>query len=64
MIHLAGLKSISDSINFPMEYWDFNVKGTINLLKIMKNNNCFNIVFSSSASIYRCELDKKISEED
>ncbi len=52
VIHFAGLKSIQISINEPLLYWDFNVNGTINLLEIMENNNCMNIVFSSSATVY------------
>ena len=37
LIHFAGLKSVSDSVKNPIDYWDGNVNGTINLLKIMKN---------------------------
>ena len=36
----------------PIKYWDTNVKGTINLLKTMEKYNCFNFVFSSSATVY------------
>ena len=35
VIHFAGLKSVSDSVNDPLSYWDVNVNGTLNLLKIM-----------------------------
>lgn len=52
VIHFAGLKSISESIQLPLEYWSNNVLGTINLLNVMKENNCMNFVFSSSAGIY------------
>ena len=52
VIHLAGLKSVSDSIADPLHYWDVNVSGTLNLLDVMKRNNCYSIVFSSSATIY------------
>jgi len=57
VLHFAGLKSISDSILFPDEYWDVNVIGTKRLLKVMKENNCHNFVFSSSATVY--SLDEK-----
>lgn len=53
VIHFAGLKSISDSINSPLNYWDFNVSSTINLLKLMVEYDCQKIIFSSSASIYK-----------
>ena len=59
VIHFAGLKSVSDSIINPLDYWDNNVFSSINLLKAMKKNNCRNIVFSSSATIYAYSNDKK-----
>ena len=52
VIHFAALKSIEESIKKPSKYWDFNVNGTLQLLEVMQNENCKNIVFSSSASIY------------
>ena len=39
VIHFAGLKSVSDSISNPINYWDVNVHGTINLLKTMEKFN-------------------------
>ncbi len=62
VIHFAGLKSIEDSINNPMEYWDVNVIGTINLVRIMKKFDCKKIVFSSSATIYGVSNEKLVSE--
>ena len=35
----------------PIEYWDVNIFGTINLLKIMDKFNCNNLIFSS-ATVY------------
>ena len=52
VIHFAGLKSVGESVKNPIKYWDVNVHGTINLLKVMKDFNCKTIVFSSSATIY------------
>ena len=52
VIHFAGLKSVSDSNDIPINYWDNNIFGTINLLKIMEKYNCRNIIFSSSATVY------------
>ena len=62
VIHLAGLKSIKDSLSFPLEYWDVNVYGSINLLKMMRRHECFQIVFSSSASIYGIHDDGLVDE--
>ena len=52
VIHFAGLKSVKESVENPLRYWDINVNGTINLLKIMELHDCYSIVFSSSATIY------------
>tara|TARA_Y200000002_G_C22620455_1_gene637919 strand:+ start:111 stop:1160 length:1050 start_codon:yes stop_codon:yes gene_type:complete len=52
VIHFCGLKSVNDSFINPIEYWDVNVLGTINLIKVMKIFNCNTLVFSSSATVY------------
>ena len=62
VIHFAGLKAVSESIKYPIKYWENNLKGTINLLKIMSDFNCRNIIFSSSATIYIPESEKPIKE--
>ena len=63
VIHFAGLKAINESINYPLRYWDINLLSTINLLKVMNSNNCKNIVFSSSASVYGLTDQRYISED-
>ena len=52
VIHFAALKSVSESVSNPLNYWDSNVYGTICLLEVMKANECKTIVFSSSATVY------------
>ncbi len=52
VIHFAGFKSVSESIINPLLYWRNNLIGTINLLEVMAEFNCNNLVFSSSASVY------------
>ena len=52
VIHFAGLKSVKESVKNPLLYWDANVISSINLLKVMQQNFCYKIVFSSSATIY------------
>ena len=61
VIHFAGLKSVSDSVNKPLDYWDVNVSGTISLLEIMCEFNCFSLVFSSSATIYKPLKSEKLN---
>ena len=63
VIHFAGLKSIIESIHFPLKYWSANVSGTINLLNVMQENNCMNFVFSSSAGIYGNAKSSPLNEE-
>ena len=52
VIHFAGLKAVGESVEKPLEYYHNNIVGTLTLLDIMKNHNCKNIVFSSSATVY------------
>ena len=63
VIHLAGLKSIKDSLNNPELYWDINVNGTKVLLKEMIKFKCSNIIFSSSATIYDGMQNKPFKED-
>lgn len=63
VIHFAGLKAVQESVNNPLMYWDVNVYGSINLLKVMKKNDCKIMVFSSSATIYGFASDQSLNEK-
>lgn len=52
VIHLAGVKALSESIVDPLKYYDVNVISTINLLKVMQQYQCKKLIFSSSATVY------------
>ena len=52
VIHFAGLKSVKDSCLDPINYWNVNVTGSINLIEVMNKYNCRKLIFSSTASIY------------
>lgn len=52
VIHLAGLKSVSESVNDPIAYYDNNVNGSLSLLKAMDEVGVKNLIFSSSATVY------------
>jgi len=52
VIHFAGLKSVAESGEYPLKYYDNNVSGTIVLLEEMKRASVKKIVFSSSATVY------------
>lgn len=52
VIHFAGLKAVGESVQKPLEYYSNNINGTFVLIKVMRENNCKRIVFSSSATVY------------
>lgn len=52
VIHFAALKSVGESTEQPLRYYQNNVGGTLNLLDSMQRNDCRKLVFSSSATVY------------
>lgn len=52
VMHFAGLKAVTQSVLSPLTYYDVNVRGSINLLKVMDEVDCTEIIFSSSATVY------------
>jgi UDP-glucose 4-epimerase len=52
VIHCAAFTSIPESVQYPAMYLKNNYQNTINLIKIMKENNVKNFIFSSTASVY------------
>ena len=52
VIHFAGRKSVKESFEKPLEYYDSNVSGSRSLLQAMSSANCHKIIFSSSAAVY------------
>lgn len=52
VIHFAALKAVGESVEKPLMYYENNITGTLNLLKVMELQGIQNIVFSSSATVY------------
>ncbi|EDV23373.1 uncharacterized protein TRIADDRAFT_50469 [Trichoplax adhaerens] len=52
VIHFAGLKSVPESVQFPLKYYSVNIGATITLLEVMKEFKVYNLVFSSSSTVY------------
>jgi UDP-glucose 4-epimerase len=52
VLHFAGLKAVGESVAEPLRYYENNVHGSQVLLQAMANKCVFNIVFSSSATVY------------
>ncbi|TXC92356.1 UDP-glucose 4-epimerase GalE [Metabacillus litoralis] len=52
VIHFAGLKAVGESVSIPLNYYHNNITGTINLCSVMEEFGVYNLVFSSSATVY------------
>jgi UDP-glucose 4-epimerase len=52
VIHFAGLKAVGESVSNPLKYYDNNVAGSLVLFDTMVKFGVFNLVFSSSATVY------------
>ncbi len=63
VIHFAGLKAVGESVEKPLSYYHNNMTGTFVLLEVMKEHNVFNIVFSSSATVYGSPKTVPIKED-
>ncbi len=63
VIHLAGLKAVGESMQFPLSYYQNNIMGTVNLCEVMKEHGVKKVVFSSSATVYGHVDQVPIAEE-
>jgi hypothetical protein len=63
VIHFAGLKSVAESVAQPLEYYDHNVVGTLRLVQAMNEAHVYNLVFSSSATVYGEPLTLPLKED-
>ncbi len=52
VMHFAGLKAVGESTVKPLEYYDNNVNGTLNLVGAMRRAKVYQLIFSSSATVY------------
>ncbi|WP_107310891.1 UDP-glucose 4-epimerase GalE [Burkholderia metallica] len=51
-IHFAALKAVGESVAKPLEYYQNNLGGLLAVLKMMRERNVRQFVFSSSATVY------------
>lgn len=63
VIHFAGLKAVGESVKAPLHYYQNNLNGTINLCNIMENFGVYNLVFSSSATVYGLQQTVPLTED-
>ncbi|KVP00154.1 UDP-glucose 4-epimerase [Burkholderia ubonensis] len=52
VIHFAALKAVGESVAKPLEYYRNNIGGLLTVLKVMRERNVKQFVFSSSATVY------------
>lgn len=52
VLHFAGLKAVGESVEAPLRYYDNNVTGTLSLCRAMAEAGVYQLVFSSSATVY------------
>jgi len=52
VIHCAGLKSVAESEERPLAYYDVNVGGTLALAEVMGEAGVATFVYSSAATVY------------
>lgn len=63
VVHFAGLKAVGESVEQPLSYYDNNVHGSQVLLQAMLNAGVYQLVFSSSATVYGEPAEMPISEQ-
>ena len=52
VIHFAGLKAVGESVRIPLDYYQNNIDSIITVARLMKEYKVYNLVFSSSATVY------------
>ena len=52
VMHFSSFSIVEESILDPYKYYNNNVSGSLSLLKVMIDNNCKKLIFSSSAAIF------------
>ena len=52
VMHFAGVKSVGESVDHPIKYYENNVEGAITLIKVMQRFSVRRLVFSSTATVY------------
>ncbi len=63
VIHFAALKAVGESVAKPLEYYENNLAGTLNLCFAMRKHGVKNFVFSSSATVYGIPKSLPLTEE-
>lgn len=62
VLHFAGLKSVGESAQQPLIYYDNNVTGSLRLCQAMATAGVYKLVFSSSATVYGDAANMPVNE--
>lgn len=52
VIHFAAFKSVGESVESPLKYYENNIQSLINVLRLCEQKTICNVVFSSSCTVY------------
>ncbi len=63
VIHFAAYKAVGESVEIPLDYFENNLFGLINLLKCVKEFKVQHFVFSSSCTVYGSPAVIPVTEE-
>jgi UDP-glucose 4-epimerase len=63
VLHLAGLKSVADSVINPLQYYQTNIAGSLTLFEEMVFSGVKKLVFSSSATVYKQTSSLPLTED-
>ncbi len=62
VMHFAGLKAVGESNQLPLQYYQNNVAGTLDLAEVMAEFGVWKLIFSSSATVYGDPVSVPIDE--
>lgn len=62
VIHFAGFKAVGESIAIPLNYYHNNITCTLNLCRLMQEHDVYDLVFSSSATVYGDQNPSPVNE--
>lgn len=63
IIHFAAFKSVGESVEHPLRYFDNNINSLINILRCCEEFSIPNFVFSSSCTVYGNPDESPVTEE-
>jgi UDP-glucose 4-epimerase len=63
VIHFAALKSVGESVNQPLRYFNNNINSLLNIMEGMAATAVPNLIFSSSCSVYGNTTELPVTEQ-